>query len=77
MEQDRKISTAFLRLMVVGYMIVLSPLAGILFDVEPVSMLSFQSPAIFVWSLACIYVFWIQGVVEIKVCTRGKKRMHS
>jgi hypothetical protein len=74
MEQDRETSRAFLGLLVVGYMIALSPLGGILFDVEPVSMLSFEFTAIFVWSLACIYI-WIRDAVE--GFARATKRMRS
>ncbi len=49
----------FLTLSTLGCLIALSPLAGILFDVKPIPVLSFLISAMFVWVVLCI-LFWIK-----------------
>ena len=58
-EQDNKTREPFLVLFVIIYLIALSPLMGILFDIKPRPMMTFLFSALFVWILCCGFV-WIR-----------------
>lgn len=65
MEHNSDAREPFLTLLTIGYLIALSPLAGILFDVKPIPMMSFLVPAMSIWIVLCI-LFWIKEHQRLK-----------